>query len=197
MKTLLSLAVVFPLLAQDAAPVPPAGEKLTKLPPGRHVLLERFTEEFGLSYDQQLQIEPLLHNEESVSKPLLAFSAFSPEEKQAVMAKIKLAARRQIRTLLTPEQQKKMDLEIESVSKTGGKGSGAKSGSKKAAPKVDPFDNEEALSQAILRYGALTSDEQRAMVLQVKQAALRDNGLDLTPEQRTKLDADIQQLSQR
>src|SRR3954453_8084291 len=114
------------------------------LPPGKHSLLERFTEQFGLTCEQQLKVEPLLHAEESVSKPLLAFTAFTPEEKQAVMLKIKLAARRQVRSLLTPDQQTKMDAEIDSVGKGGKKGGG-----KKAAAKVDGFENEEALSQAI------------------------------------------------
>src|SRR5436305_4355963 len=93
-----------------AAQTPCAG-----LPPGKHSLLERFTEQFGLTCEQQLKIEPLLHAEESVSKPLLGFAAFSPEEQRAVMTKIKLAARRQIKSQLTPDQQKEMDKEIESV----------------------------------------------------------------------------------
>src|SRR5437762_9496821 len=89
------------------------------LPPGKHSLLERFTAEFGLTCEQQLKVEPLLHAEESVSKPLLAFAAFTPEEQQAVMLKIKLAARRQVRGLLTPDQQRKMDAEIETTAKGG------------------------------------------------------------------------------
>src|SRR5215813_9302345 len=80
--------------AQQAAPC--AG-----LPPGKHALLEKMTAVLGLTCEQQLKIEPLLHNEESVSKPLLRFPSFSRDERQAVMLKIKLAARRQIRPLLT------------------------------------------------------------------------------------------------
>lgn len=189
MKTLnailLCAAAVIPAIAQDATPC--AG-----LPPGKHSLLERFTADFGLTCEQQLKVEPLLHEEESVSKPLLAFAAFTPEEQQAVMLKIKLAARRQVRTLLTPEQQKLMDGEIETTAKGGSKG--GKKGARKEAPKVDPFENEEALCKAVMNYAALHADEKTALVLQVKQAARRDHVLELTAEQEKKIDADIQEL---
>lgn len=129
---LLNAAPAFCADEPSAAPTPaPLAEKKAQLPPGRHRLLERFTAQFGLTYDQQLQIEPLLHDEESVTKPILAYKALSPEEKQAMLKMVKIAARRQIRALLTPEQQKKMDEEIEQVSK-GGK-AGKKSGAGKSA----------------------------------------------------------------
>jgi len=153
------------------------------------------TDLFGLTCEQELKIEPLLHNEESVSKPLLRFDAFSPEEKQAMMLKVKLAARRQIRTVLMPDQQKKMDEEIESVSKGGGGKAGGGKKSKGADVKVDPFDSEEQLSQAIDNYSALSPDEKREMVLQVKKAAKRNDGSQLTADQVSKLDGDIRQLS--
>src|SRR5260370_25265598 len=108
---LLFFAAALPAFGQDA---PCAG-----LPPGKHSLLERFAADFGLTCEQQLKVEPLLHAEESVSKPLLAFAAFTSEEQQAVMLKIKLAARRQVRALLTPDQQNKMDAEIESTAIDG------------------------------------------------------------------------------
>jgi hypothetical protein len=188
---LLSAAAVLPAASQTAAAAA-AATPCTGLPPGKHSLLERFTADFGLSCEQQLKVEPLLHAEESVSKPLLAFAAFTPEEQQAVMLKIKLAARRQVRGLLTPEQQKKMDGEIETTAKGGKKGA-----PKKAAPKVDPFENEEALSNAIQNYAALMPEEKTAMVLQVKQAARRDNTLELSADQQKKIDGDIKQLARK
>jgi hypothetical protein len=197
------LAVVHaaPQTAQ-AAPAPQPAPACEGLPPGKHSLLERMTAAFGLTCEQELKIEPLLHSEESVSKPLLRFAAFTPEEKQAMMLKIKVSARRQIRPLLTPDQQKKMDAEIEAVTKgtsdalQGDRKGGSKNGGgKKAEASTDPFDAEELLSQAISNYSALSSEEQRAMTLQVKQAARRDNAPPLTPEQQKKIDADIQQLS--
>jgi Spy/CpxP family protein refolding chaperone len=180
-----------PSQTPSAAPAPAC----PGLPGGKHVQLERMTDLFGLTCEQELKIEPLLHNEESVSRPLLRFDAFSPEEKQATMLKIKLAARRQIRTVLTPDQQKKMDEEIESVAKGGGgKGGGGKK-SKGSDVKIDPFDNEEQLSEAINNYSALTTDEKKELVLQVKTAARRNEGSQLTADQVSKLDADIRQLS--
>jgi hypothetical protein len=183
---LLLFSAALPAVAQDA---PCAG-----LPPGKHSLLERFTADFGLTCEQQLKVEPLLHAEESVSKPLLAFAAFTSEEQQAVMLKIKLAARRQVRALLTPEQQKKMDTEIESTAKGGSKG-GKKGAPKKASAKVDAFANEEALSTAIRNYAALEPAEKAAMILQVKQAARRGNTLELTVDQQKQIDTDIHQLT--
>jgi Spy/CpxP family protein refolding chaperone len=113
----------------------------------------------------------------------------SPEERQEIMLTIKLAARRQIRSVLTAEQQKGMDKEVENVSKGGG---GKKGGSKvEAAPGLD---GEETLSKAIVNYVALTPEEKKAMLLKVKQAARNDVALQLTAEQQKKLDTEIQEL---
>src|SRR5260370_5955722 len=114
---LTAITVLFAAAACAQPVVPCPG-----LPPGKHSLLERMTAEFGLTCEQELKIEPLLHDEESVTKPLLKFSSLSTEERQEIMLTIKLAARRQVRTVLTAEQQKGMDKEVESVSKGGGGG---------------------------------------------------------------------------
>ena len=161
------------------------------LPPGKHSLLERMTEQFGLSCEQELKIEPLLHDEESVTKPLLAFSSFSREEQQAVMLTIKLAARRQVRAYLTAEQQKGMDSEVESVSKGGG---GKKNSGAKTAEVKPGLEAEERLSTAIVQYAALTPEEKKGMLLKVKTAARQDHSLQLTSEQEAKLDAEIRDL---
>ena len=105
----------------------------------------------------------------------------------------KIAARKQIRTLLTPDQQKKMDEEIESVKNGGGRSGGGKK-SKGNEVKLDAFDSEEQLSQAVENYSALAPEEKKELVLQVKTAA-RKNGSQLSAEQASKLDADIRQLS--
>ena len=93
--------------------------------------------------------------------------------------------------LLTPAQQTEMDKEIDSVSQSASKG-GKKGGAKKSSAQVDAFENEEALSQAIASYAALTPDEKTAMLLDVKRAA---HSLALTPGQQKKIDADIAQLA--
>jgi hypothetical protein len=191
--------------AQEAQPAAagqtsqPSAPPCAGLPSGRHRLLEKMAAGLGLTCEQQLKIEPLLHSEESVSKPLLRFQAFSRDERQTVMLKIKLAARRQIRPLLTSDQQKKMDEDIDSLARGGRKppNSKSKSGAKKAGVEVDLFESQESLSRAILSYSALSLEERKALVLQVKQAARRDSGSQLTPDQQKKIDDEIRQLSEK
>ena len=182
-------AAVLLLIAPALASAQPAAPACPGLPPGRHSLLERMTAQFGLSCEQELKIEPLLHDEESVTKPLLKFTSFTPEEQQAVMLTIKLAARRQIRAYLTPEQQKGMDSEVESVSK-GGK----KKGEAKKVEVAPGLGNEEELSAAIVKYAALNAEEKKAMLLKVKTAARNDSGLQLSTMQQSQLDAEIHDL---
>lgn len=160
------------------------------LPPGRHALLERLTDQLKLTCEQQLKIEPMLHDEESVTKPLLKFSALSADEKAAIMTTVKLAARRQVRSVLTPEQQKGMDSEVDSVTKSGGK----KKGGAKAAEITPGLGDEETLSKAITAYVALMPEEKKAMLANVKRAALADAALQLTAEQRSQLEAEIRNL---
>jgi hypothetical protein len=167
------------------------------LPPGKHALLERLTAQLTLTCEQQSKIEPLLHDEESVTKPLLKFTSLSADDRQAIMTTIKLAARRQVRTLLTPDQQKGMDSEVDSVSSGGKKGGGEKKGE---APKVEPtpgLGDEETLSNAIVAYVALTPDEKKAMLLKVKSAALADSALHLTADQQKKQASEIQKLNKQ
>src|SRR5579871_2170825 len=187
-----SFAIIAALLAaisvvgQEAAPA-----KCEGLPPGRHANLERMTAGMNLTCEQQLKIEPLLHEEESVSKPLQKFSSFSADERGGVMDQVKIAARRQIREQLKPEQQKWMDNDIESV-----KGGGKKTADIKTAPAGgDPLADEQALSQAVMAYSAFTAAEKKSIVLQVKKAARNDSSLSLTTEQQKKLDAEIEGLS--
>jgi hypothetical protein len=167
---------------------------------GKHLLLERMTADFDLTCAQEDKIEPLLHNEESVSKPLLAYSAFTPEEKQAMMLKVKLAARAQIRPLLTPEQQKKSDAEAEQVAEAGSrpKKGGKKDGTpKKVAIQDDAFKGEEDLCSALEAYTAFSIKERQQLILQVKAAARREGAPALTPDQAAKVDADIKVLQQQ
>jgi hypothetical protein len=195
-SSVLMMAAGFEVLAalpqaQDQSAPP---EKLKELPPGKHALLERMTAQFGLTYDQELEIEPILHSEESVTKPLLKYTALSADEKAAIMTQIKVAARRQIRPLLTPDQQKKMDEDISYVSKNGkepGQGGGKKSPAKSDQP-VDVFADQQALSDAIQKYAALTPEEKRSITSKVKQAALSSG--QLTAEQQTRIKTELADL---
>lgn len=184
--------IVLTALAAAAAYAQQAAPPCAGLPPGKHALLERLTAQLTLTCDQQLKIEPLLHDEESVTKPLLKFSSFSKEQQQEVMQTIKLAARRQVRTLLTAEQQKGMDAEVESVA--GGKSGGGKKKGAEPAAITPGLDVEESLSKAIVAYVALTPAEKNAMLLKVKQAARTDSALQLTAQQQKQLDSEIQAL---
>ncbi len=166
---------------------------------GHHALLERMAAAFNLSCDQILKIEPLLHDEESVSKPLIAFEAFTPDEKKAVMQQVKLAARKQILPYLTPEQQAKMQQEIDTVSKGGeglqkGNSGGGRKRNADAAP-IDPFQAEESLSQAISKYSAFSDAEKKDLIIKVKQASLRPDAPTMTPDQTKQVEAEVKELS--
>jgi hypothetical protein len=99
-------------------PTPEAAAAAGLLPPDKvivgshHRLLDRWTKAFGLTEEQRLWIEPQLHAEESLTKPVLGYKALNKEERRRILEIIKLAARRQVRILLTPGQQKLMDKEI-------------------------------------------------------------------------------------
>jgi hypothetical protein len=167
---------------------------------GKHLLLERMTEDFSLTCAQQDKIEPLLHNEESVSKPLLGYDAFTPDEKNALMLKVKLAARVQIRPLLTPDQQKKSDAEAAALAESGTQPKkGGKKGAtpKKIATQDDAFKGEQELSSALAAYTAFTVKERQEYILAVKQAARRDGAPLLTADQITQIDADIAVLQKQ
>jgi hypothetical protein len=151
------------------------------------------TASYGLTCDQQLKVEPLLHDEESVSRPLLRFASFSPEQQQAAMTTIKLAARREIRSLLVPEQQSLLDQEMNLAKAGAGRG---RRGSAAGDPTSKPagLDDEEALSRAVARYAALTPAEKRALLIAIKQAARADSARELSEEQRRKLDSELAEL---
>jgi hypothetical protein len=160
---------------------------------GQHPLLERLTMQLHLSCQQEVRILPLMHDEEAVAKPLLAYGAFTPEERQAMAQQLELAARMKVRPFLLPEQQTKNDAEAANEA-----GKAPKKIGKKKVPQISPdaFASEEALSGALDTYSALTVSQKKNMILQVKQAARRDGSPALTPEQAAKIDADIALLRQ-
>ena len=160
---------------------------------GSHPLLEELSRELSLTCSQQVRILPLMHDEEAVSNPLLVYAALTPEERQAMLLKLELAARAQVRPFLMPEQQRKSDVEAASLAGKAPK----KMGKKKMAPASgDAFASEEALSSALDLYHALTAAQRKDMILQVKEAARRDGAPFLTPEQAVRIDADIAFLRQ-
>jgi hypothetical protein len=160
---------------------------------GPHPLLEKLTLELRLTCQQEVRILPLMHDEEAVIRLLLVYASFTPEERQAMLLKVELAARTQVRPFLLPEQQKKSDAEADRLAAKPSK----KMGKKKEPPvSADAFGSEEALSSALDLYSALTTAQKKEMILQVKQAARRDGAPTLTPEQVAKIDGDITFLQQ-
>jgi hypothetical protein len=176
--------------AAQQSPQPCAG-----LPAGKHAVLERMTADFGLTCEQELKIEPLLHDEESVTRPLLRFTSFSAEQQRAVMLKIKLAARRQIRSLLTLEQEKLMDVDMQNVARSSAKGGRSAVQSGSGPGNSDALENEEALSKAVMNYIALRPEEKKAIVLEIKRAIRADSRQQLTSKQQRALDSEIADLS--
>jgi len=174
----------------------PESQRCEGIPPGRHAQLERMTAAMKLTCEQQLKIEPLLHDEESVTKPLLRFTSFFDQQRSEVMTKIKMVARRQIKSQLTPDQQTWMDQDIENVAKAGKAGGGKKGANANAPTSADPLADEESLSKALMAYSALLPEEKKAIVLSVKKAARNDSRLHLTAEQQKKLDSEILALSE-
>ena len=54
-----------------------------------------------------------------------------------------------------------------------------------------PLHDKESVSKPLLANDPFTADEKQPMMLQVKQAALRDGSPALTPEQTAQVNADI------
>jgi len=158
---------------------------------GQHELLDRMASDYSLSCAQEDKIQPLLHGEEGVFTPLLAYAAFTPEERQAMMVQIVVAWRTAIRPILTPSQQKKSDKEIAKLQ------ADAPKKSKKPLVQADAFAGEEDLTRAIALCAAFTYEQKRDLILQVKRAARRDGAPPLTAEQTAKIDKDIAQLQQK
>jgi len=159
---------------------------------GTHPLLDKMASDYGLSCTQEDKIQPLLHGEEAVLTPLFAYGAFTPEEKQAMMAQVVIAWRVPIRPVLTPSQQKKSDKEIAKLQTESPKKS-----SKRSPAQADAYAGEEALTRAIATCAAFSYEQKKDFILQLKQAARRDGAPPLTADQAAKIDGDIAQLQQK
>jgi Spy/CpxP family protein refolding chaperone len=100
--------------AQDAgAPPPPPGEHggphegMRKGPRGDR--LKMLAEKLGLTEDQKAKIKPIVEDEMQAGKAVRDDASLSKEAKQEKMEEIRKTHRAQIRALLTPEQQAKLD----------------------------------------------------------------------------------------
>ena len=113
----LALGLAIPAArAQDAGtppppPPPPAGEHgaMHKERGPRGDGLKFFTEKLGLTQDQQAKIKPILADQKKALDTLGDDASIEKGAKRAKSMEIRKAHREQIRALLTPEQQKKLD----------------------------------------------------------------------------------------
>lgn len=107
----LGFAPMTPLLqAQDNPPPPPATDRPARPPRGPHVdRLKMLTEKLDLTADQRTKVKAVL---EDTHKQMLALrddESTPRPEKRSKMMEIQLNSRKQIRALLTPDQQTKFD----------------------------------------------------------------------------------------
>ena len=98
--------------AQDTTtppPPPPAGEHEGHHKGPHGDTLKFFTEKLGLTPDQQTKIKPILEDEKKALDALHTDASVAKDAKREKFMEIRKAHREQIRALLTPEQQKKLD----------------------------------------------------------------------------------------
>ena len=92
-----------------------------------------------------------------------------------------------------------MNQEIDTVSH-GGEGlqkgnRGGNHRNKAESAPVDPYQAQEALSNAISNYSAFSPDEKKSLMLRVKQAALRPDAPQMTADQAKQVAAEVKKLS--
>jgi len=120
----LALGVVLPSSrAQDAGtppPPPPAGEHEGRRAGPRGDQLKFYTEKLNLTPDQQAKVKPILEDQKKALEALREDASVDRDAKRAKFQEIDKAHRDQIRALLTPEQQAKLDAIKEGPGGPGG-----------------------------------------------------------------------------
>src|SRR5262245_2025166 len=71
--------------------------------------LQQLATELNLTDDQKTQIKPILQDEFNQLKAVDADASLSPDQKRAKAGDIHRSAKSQISSILTPEQQKKLE----------------------------------------------------------------------------------------
>ncbi len=71
--------------------------------------LQKLATELNLTDDQKNQLKPILQDEVKQLKTVRDDSSMSADQKKAKIAEIRQNSRSQMRSVLTPEQQKKLD----------------------------------------------------------------------------------------
>src|SRR5882757_3072192 len=110
----LSLGLAAPITrAEDAPPSPPTGEHPAR-PEGEHKgsrgdRLKALAEKLNLTAEQKEKIKPIIADEGQALKALRDDTSIERDAKRTKMHEIMQAHNAQIRPLLTPEQQAKLD----------------------------------------------------------------------------------------
>jgi len=111
----LALVVAIPVSrAQEAGTPPPpppspAGEHEGHHKGPRAENLKFLTEKLSLTPDQQAKVKVIIEDEKKAGAAVRGDAALDKDAKRAKMMEIRKSHREQIRAVLTPEQQKKLD----------------------------------------------------------------------------------------
>ncbi len=117
-STLLAAIAATPLLRADdaalasgpapaATPAPATGKKAGHAHHDHH--LQALSEKLGLTDDQKAKIEPIFKGQKEQLKALKADTSLTDDVRKATRRDIMNAGQRQIRALLTADQQQKFD----------------------------------------------------------------------------------------
>lgn len=80
--------------------------------------LQTLSSELNLTDDQKAQLKPILQDEVQQLKSVHDDASLSPDQKKAKVAEIRQSHKSQMSSILTPEQQKKLDSIKENVQET-------------------------------------------------------------------------------
>jgi periplasmic protein CpxP/Spy len=112
---LLAVALPVSMLAQsEAPPAPPQGQMgdhqgRMSGPPNPQQHLDHLSRMLNLTDDQKVKVKPILENADTQMKALRQDTSLSPQDRHAKMRDIHENAMSQVRSVLTPEQQAKLD----------------------------------------------------------------------------------------
>jgi len=113
---ILSLAVSMPIWAQSSSTDQNRPSGTAQSPEWRgHKMptadeqLQHMTKVLNLTDDQQAKIKPILEERQQKMSALMQDNSLSREDRHAKFRDVRSSSSQQIRAILTPEQQKKMD----------------------------------------------------------------------------------------
>lgn len=112
---LASLPTLGLLRAQDAQTTPADGQNQPDQPASQHMrgrsehMIQQLQAKLGLSEDQVQQIEGIFKTQFQQMKALRGDDSLSDDDRRAKMMALRQSVRGQIRSILTPDQQKTFD----------------------------------------------------------------------------------------